>query len=132
VRLRHAESYIYSGAKEFLQEVRTLHDKIIAERRNDFAMQSTSREDLICTIDDFHWDPRYEGDLHRADMAWAIYAASRGLSRQEIARDILQARDLSKKVSPLRQTNYAARTARKAHSKRQSSSLNLSAIAMDR
>jgi hypothetical protein len=99
VRLRHAESYIYRRAKEFSQEVRTLQDKIIAERQKDVAIYANSREALIRTIDDFHQDSRYGGDLHRADMAWAVYAASRGLSRENITHEILHARDLSKKGS---------------------------------
>ena len=36
-------------------------------------------------------DPRYDGDLHRADMAWALHAASRGLSEQQIRDEILHA-----------------------------------------
>jgi hypothetical protein len=114
VHLRHAESRIYSSAQGFLQEVRALHQKIITERQKDFAIQSNSREDPTRTIHDFHQDSRYGGDLHRADMAWAVYAASRGLSQQEIAQEILNGRDLSKKGSRSRQTKYAARTARKA------------------
>ena len=45
----------------------------------------------------FTADPRYGGDLHRADMAWALHAASRGLSEQQIRDEILHGRDLSKK-----------------------------------
>jgi hypothetical protein len=62
----------------------------------------------------FHDDARYGGDLHRADLAWAIYAASRRLSEQEIREAILYGRDLSKKGRVLRQHDYADRTALKA------------------
>ena len=62
----------------------------------------------------FHDDPRYGGDLHRADLAWAIYAASRGFSEQQIRDEILYARDLSKKGRQSRQLDYAERTASKA------------------
>ena len=57
---------------------------------------------------------RYDGDLHRADMAWALHAASRGLSEQQIRDEILHARDLSKKGRIQRQISYAERTAIKA------------------
>jgi hypothetical protein len=40
------------------------------------------------------WDSRYSGDLHRADMAWAIRAASRGLSEEEIRVELVHARNL--------------------------------------
>ena len=62
----------------------------------------------------FHTDSRYAGDLHRADMAWAVHAAARGLSREQIEYEILNNRDLSKKGPPLRRLAYAVRTARKA------------------
>src|SRR6266851_9997742 len=70
--------------------------------------------DSIRPIADFYNDPRYGGDLHRADMAWAIYAASRGLSQEQIRAEILHARDLSKKGRRGRQLQYAERTAAKA------------------
>jgi hypothetical protein len=63
---------------------------------------------------DFHRDPRYHGDLHRADLAWARHAAASGLSAGEIRSAILRARDLSKKGDLKRQREYAERTAEKA------------------
>ncbi len=62
-------------------------------------------------LSDFHDDARYGGDLHRADMACALHAASRGLSEQQITDEILHERDLSKKGGPARQLDYAERTA---------------------
>ncbi|HZB88042.1 MAG TPA: hypothetical protein VE291_05240 [Terracidiphilus sp.] len=62
----------------------------------------------------FHRDPRYAGDLHRTDLAWARHAAATGLSVSEIRSEILQGRDLSKKGDPRRQREYAERTAGKA------------------
>ncbi|HLW69791.1 MAG TPA: hypothetical protein VKS22_04130, partial [Candidatus Binataceae bacterium] len=62
----------------------------------------------------FHDDPRYGGDLHRADLAWTIYAASRGVPAQQISDEILYARDLSKKGPLARQLDYAECTALKA------------------
>ena len=68
----------------------------------------------VLLITSFHTDSRYGGDLHRADMAWALHAAARGLSREQIEHEILNSRDLSKKGPPLRQLAYAMRTAGKA------------------
>ena len=65
-------------------------------------------------LTEFHRDPRYESDLHRADMAWAFHAASLGLPEQQIRDEILTWSDLSKKGSIRRQFNYARRTAIKA------------------
>ena len=65
-------------------------------------------------ITSFHTDSRYGGDLHRADMAWAVHAAARGLSREQIEHEILNGRDLSKKGPPQRRLAYAMRTASKA------------------
>jgi hypothetical protein len=65
-------------------------------------------------LKEFHTDPIFGGDLHRADMAWALCAASRGLGQQEIEAEILDARDLSKKGGTRRQLDYVRRTARKA------------------
>ena len=39
----------------------------------------------------FQMDPQYDWDLHRADMAWALHVASRGLSEQQIRDEILHA-----------------------------------------
>ena len=63
---------------------------------------------------DFHRDPRYSGDLHRADLAWARHAADMGLTASEIRTALMEARDLAKKGSPSRQREYAERTADKA------------------
>jgi hypothetical protein len=52
---------------------------------------------------EFHRDPRYAGDLHRADMAWARHAAATGLPAGEIRAAIMAARDLAKKGSARRQ-----------------------------
>lgn len=48
---------------------------------------------------EFRNDPRYRGDLHRADLAWARHAAGIGLSASEILAAIMEARDLAKKGS---------------------------------
>lgn len=82
-----------------------------------WALRSGARwKDLppLRPLEDFHRDPRYGGDLHRADMAGARPAADLGLSAAEIRAALMQARDLSKKGDLKRQREYAARTADKA------------------
>jgi hypothetical protein len=114
VRLRHSEGSTYDAAHEFLKQVRSIGEKAVAELTTRATYLSTPHETPVRPIEEFHGDRRYEGDLHRADMAWALHAASRGLSEEEIRNEILQARDLSKKGCIQRQANYAERTAIKA------------------
>jgi hypothetical protein len=65
-------------------------------------------------LKEFHSDPIYGGDLHRADMAWSKHAAGCGLTVEQIKDELLNGRDLGKKGSRKRQVEYAERTARKA------------------
>lgn len=114
VKLHKCSGGVYGKADEFIDQVSAELEGAAAERQ---ALLLTSRfvnADSIRPIGDFHNDPRYGGDLHRADMAWAIHAASRGLSQEEIRAEILHARDLSKKGRRGRQFQYADRTAAKA------------------
>jgi hypothetical protein len=85
-----------------------------AEREIRWQNSKVVRADSVRSIDAFHRDLRYEGDLHRADMAWAVHAARRGLSAEEIRTQLLYARDLSKKGHRARQVEYAYRTTTKA------------------
>jgi len=71
--------------------------------------RSTSNENSLRPLAAFHCIPRYEGDLHRADMAWALHASSHGLSEQQISDEILHARDLSKKGRIHRQVNLCGK-----------------------
>jgi RepB DNA-primase from phage plasmid len=114
VRLRGSEGRIYSAAREFLEEVKSLSETFSIERIAWTRARFSSTEDSVRPLAEFHGDPRYSGDLHRADLAWALHAASRGLPEQQIRDEILHARDLSKKGGPERQLNYARRTAIKA------------------
>jgi len=114
VRLRRCEGRIYDAAREFLGEVKSLAMKADDQRATRTNHLSTLNPNPIRPISEFHGEPRYHSDLHRADMAWALHAASQGLSEQEIRDEILQARDLSKKGRIGRQVDYAERTANKA------------------
>jgi hypothetical protein len=114
VRLRGSEGRIYSAVREFLEEVKSLANTFSVERTAWTTARFSSNEDSVRPLAEFHRDPRYDGDMHRADMAWAVHAASRGLPKQQIRDEILNARDLSKKGAPRRQFDYAQRTAIKA------------------
>jgi hypothetical protein len=65
------------------------------------------------SIEEFRRDPRYGGDLHRVDQAYALYARSHGVSADDIAAAI-RTRDLSKKGNHHRQEKYIENTLRKA------------------
>ena len=114
VKLPSCGDRVYSKAVEFLREAAALRDKILSQRESQKIVQRRTTGVLLRSISSFHDDPRYGGDLHRADMAWALHAAGHGLSREQIQNEILAARDLSKKGAWLRQLDYVARTVNKA------------------
>ena len=114
VHLRECEGRTYEAAHGFLKEVKSLAEKRVAEHASRASSRPVSNGKPVPSLAEFHGSPRYDGDLHRADMAWALYAASRGLSEQQIRDEILHARDLSKKGLIQRQVRYAERTANKA------------------
>ncbi len=114
VRLHQCEGRSYNAAREFLEDVKSLAHKASEQPSAQKISRRTSTEDSVRWLTEFHRNPRYGGDLHRADLAWALYAASRGLPEQQIRDEILHARDLSKKGGPERQLDYARRTAIKA------------------
>lgn len=114
VRLHRCEGCTYTAARQFLEEVKSLAHEANAQCSRRTIFGTTSEENSVRPLTEFHGDPRYNGDLHRADMAWALHAASRGLPEQQIRDQILRARDLSKKGGAARQLDYAQRTAIKA------------------
>ena len=115
VRLRSSKGYIYSAANEFLREVEAPRREQFSRRKpRELARPWQTDTPAARTITSFYADSHYGGDLHRADMAWALHAAARGLSQEQIEHEILNSRDLSKKGPPLRRLAYAMRTATKA------------------
>ena len=54
-------------------------------------------------LKEFHANPVYIGDLHRADMAWTKHANGSGLTLEQIMEELVQGRDLSKKGNRKRQ-----------------------------
>jgi hypothetical protein len=114
VKLHEWNGRTYDKTEEFLAQATDSLRKAVSERELRRQNSSVLALGSIRPLSLFHRDHRYGGDLHRADLAWAIHAASKGLSHQEILNQILHVRDLSKKGPRGRQLAYARRTARKA------------------
>ena len=114
VKLRCYESRVYSRAAECLREVEARKRVLLSQRELRKAIQPRWTDAVVRPLTSFHADPRYRGDLHRADMAWALHTAARGLSREQIEHETLNSRDLAKKGPPQRRLAYAMRTATKA------------------
>jgi hypothetical protein len=114
-RLRSATGRVYSRAVEFLADT-TKNEKSEAAREEGIRPpRRRGRERAgVKPLKEFHSDPIYGGDLHRADMAWSKHAAGCGLTLEQIKDELLNGRDLGKKGSRKRQVEYAERTARKA------------------
>jgi RepB DNA-primase from phage plasmid len=116
-RLLEANGQTYRQSPRFLAEVRaSLADEaaMVGGDAEDGAGEGASALPPLKPLSEFHSDTRYDGDLHRADLAWARHAAAMGLSASEIRATIMDGRDLVKKGSIKRQREYAERTAGKA------------------
>jgi hypothetical protein len=113
VRLREASGETFTRAREIEQ---TARERLARERAayRPVSLAPTNGSAKLRSLSDFHHDPRYEGDLHRADMAWANQAARAGLGLEQIRDAILSSRDLRHKGGAKRQLDYATRTAEKA------------------
>ncbi|HTT77676.1 MAG TPA: DNA-primase RepB domain-containing protein [Candidatus Binataceae bacterium] len=117
-RLLEATGRVYRQAPVFIAEVRAAIASETASKTGSSgtagAGQGAAEMPPLRSLAEFHNDPRYGGDLHRADLAWARHAAAMGLSASEIRAAIMEARDLAKKGDVRRQRAYAERTAYKA------------------
>jgi hypothetical protein len=117
-RLAEAAGRVYCEAANFIAEVRAgMSEQAAAaaiSAAGDGVGQGAAEFPPLRPLHEFHQDPRYAGDLHRADLAWARHAAGMGLAASEIRAAIMAARDLAKKGDFRRQREYAERTAAKA------------------
>jgi len=114
-RLRSATGRVYSRAAEFLAGIKISSDGQAGQGDQPHKRPRQSKERVgVKPLREFHSDPIYAGDLHRADMAWAKHAAGCGLTLEQIKTELLDGRDLGKKGNRKRQMEYAERTARKA------------------
>ena len=114
-RLRSAAGGVYSHAAEFLIEIERKVQLAQLQTMESRKPRSYARQiEEIKPLKMFQADSIYGGDFHKADMAWAIHAASCGLTLEQIRDELLNGRDLSKKGNLQRQVEYAGRTAQKA------------------
>ena len=114
VLLRESAGAVFAESCRFRIEVARMVERGRLRRVARLYSWPSSDQHTTRTLTDFHQHPRYRGDLHRADMAWASHAARHGVSAAEITAAICRARDLSKKGGIRRQFDYAERTAAKA------------------
>ena len=111
VRLTNSGSRVYTASSAFLSQV----GSAVAVTTKPYLPKPfiPEKNRALLTIDRFHADARYGGDLSRADFGYAIYATSHGISDCDIEAAILQ-RDMSKKGNRLAQVRYAKYTVRRA------------------
>ena len=118
VKVIAATSEIYPAAGEFIRGVQAR----VEERRRAEELRRASvisnhqghgNDGPSKSIESFRSDPRYGGDGSRIDLAYALYAFSRGASESQVEAAIAS-RDLSHKGTERRQREYITRTVRKA------------------
>lgn len=115
VRLREAARVGYEQSPALILQAA----EVISRRQEQELAQrqayrrSASPHGLTKTIHDFRNGPLYAGDYHRADLAYAAYALSRGADAQTVA-DAIRTRDLAHKGNEARQKDYIDRTIAKA------------------
>ena len=115
VRLIESIGAVYSEAGRFVAGIR---EQCESERNSRKNRDSTFARVPVNggadkSIDAFRQNPVYGGDGTRIDLAYALYAISRGVSAEEVAAAI-RTRDLSHKGTERRQGEYVERTIRKA------------------
>ena len=114
-RLRSAAGGVYLHAAQFPGEIESKTQLAKLRRMELRKPRSYARQiEKIKPLKMFQADPIYGGDLHRADMAWGIHAASCGLTLGEIKDGLINGRDLGKKRDLKRKLEYVERTAQKA------------------
>ena len=113
-RLHMARHHVFPRAKSLVRDAKRVHAAEQAARERARATYAGRDRGSVQDIAVFHERAKYEGDLHRADFAWAIHALSRGWSEQRVEETILHARDLRHKGSRREQEKYAHRTMRMA------------------
>jgi len=115
VRLIESTGEVYREAGKFIAEVRDYCQREQdARRKRDSALASVPvSRGADKSIDAFRQNPVYEGDGTRIDLAYALYALSRGASAEQVSAAI-RTRDLSHKGTERRQDDYVERTIRKA------------------
>jgi hypothetical protein len=112
VQLVEANGQPYQRAKEFILGIEEeLREVKAAEQKRGASSYITPSARQLKTIDDFRQDPRYRGDSHAVDFAYAMYARGKGVDREQVAAAIAT-RDLSHKAK-----NYIEYTITRAERK---------------
>ena len=113
VRLHYAQKGQFAAAKDF--------PGLLNEYKKSIALRAPYRGFVSSwlsgtkhkSVDEFRNDRSRYPKLHNADLAYAVYAISRGLD-QQLIRDAIASRDLSHKGNRRSQLAYIERTIRKA------------------
>jgi hypothetical protein len=113
VRLATATGEVYSEARQFIEKVKTDLEKERAARVRWVYSPKRIESSSLKSINSFRSNPVYGGDWTRVDLAYAIYALSRGVPESEVEA-VIGSRDLSHKGDEKRQVQYVERTLRKA------------------
>lgn len=116
VRLIESSGEVYPEAGPFLAAVKSDLGQYRIERERLRECAAATRSvppSELKTIDMFRADARYGGDGTRIDLAYAVYAFSRGVTAAEVETAI-RSRDLSHKGNERRRNDYVERTMKKA------------------
>ena len=115
VRLIESTGEVYREAGRFVANVREQCEREQdARKKRDAAFASMPQvSGADKSIESFRQNPAYGGDGTRVDLAYALYALSRGASAEDVGAAI-RSRDLSHKGTERRQEDYVERTIRKA------------------
>jgi hypothetical protein len=123
VRLIESTGVVYREAGKLVATVREQCEREQEARaKRDSALVSVPmHRGAEKSIESFRQNPLYGGDGTRVDLAYALYALSRGVSPEEVGAAI-RSRDLSHKGTERRRDEYVERTVRKALALQQSQS----------
>ena len=123
VRLIESTGVVYREAGNFVASVREQCERELDTRRKRESALACApiSQGAEKSIESFRQNPTYGGDGTRVDLAYALYALSRGVSAEDVSAAI-RARDLSHKGTERRQEEYIQRTVKKALALQQSQS----------
>ena len=115
MRLIESSGAVYRSAGKFVDSLREqCAREQDARKKRDAAFASVPMSSgADRSIESFRQNPAYGGDGTRVDLAYALYALSRGASVEDVGAAI-RSRDLTHKGTERRQEDYVERTIRKA------------------
>ena len=117
MKVGEANGSVYPAAEEFLGRIcQGLEERRHKDQERRMAPVSGCAQVPplgLKSIESFRADPKYGGDGKRADLAYAVYALSRGQTEIDVEAAI-RSRDLSHKGNERRQQDYVERTIKKA------------------